>query len=97
LRTARLRSPGETAEADCRGLAAARAGYDAGRSRPHPVTGGVRPARPAPSFSGASCCCGSRIGTRQERREVSSAFAGGALVLLFGGLYGGVRWRARLP
>jgi len=40
---------------------------------------------------------GSRIGTRQERREVSSAFAGGALVLLLGGLFGGVRWRARLP
>ena len=40
---------------------------------------------------------GSRIGTRKERREVSSAFAGGALVLLLGGLLGGVRWRARLP
>jgi Ca-activated chloride channel family protein len=40
---------------------------------------------------------GSRIGTRSERREVSSAFAGGALVLLLGGLFGGVRRRARLP
>jgi Ca-activated chloride channel family protein len=40
---------------------------------------------------------GSRIGTRKERREVSSAFAGGALLLLAGGLFGGVRWRARLP
>jgi len=40
---------------------------------------------------------GSRIGTRQERRQVSSAFAGGALVLLLGGLAGGVRWRPRLP
>ena len=40
---------------------------------------------------------GSRIGTRRERREVSSAFAGGALVLLLGGVFGGVRWRARLP
>jgi Ca-activated chloride channel family protein len=40
---------------------------------------------------------GSRIGTRRERREVSSAFAGGSLVLLLGGLLGGVRWRARLP
>ena len=39
---------------------------------------------------------GSRIGTREERREVSSAFAGGALVLLLGGLLGGVRWRSRL-
>jgi Ca-activated chloride channel family protein len=40
---------------------------------------------------------GSRIGTRKERRQVSSAFAGGALVLLLGGLLGGVRWRGRLP
>jgi Ca-activated chloride channel family protein len=40
---------------------------------------------------------GSRIGTRKETRQVSSAFAGGALVLLLGGLFGGVRWRARLP
>ncbi|MEA2270023.1 MAG: Ca-activated chloride channel [Solirubrobacteraceae bacterium] len=40
---------------------------------------------------------GSRIGTRKERREVSSAFAGGSLVLLLGGLLGGVRFRARLP
>ena len=39
---------------------------------------------------------GSRIGTRKERRQVSSAFAGGALVLLLGGLLGGVRWRGRL-
>ena len=40
---------------------------------------------------------GSRVGTRSERREVSSAFAGGALVLLLGGLFGGARWRARMP
>jgi Ca-activated chloride channel family protein len=40
---------------------------------------------------------GSRIGTRKERRQISSAFAGGALVLLLGGLFGGVRRRARLP
>jgi Ca-activated chloride channel family protein len=40
---------------------------------------------------------GSRIGMRRERRQVSSAFAGGALVLLLGGLAGGVRWRPRLP
>jgi Ca-activated chloride channel family protein len=40
---------------------------------------------------------GSRIGTRSERSEVSSALAGGALVLLLGGLLGGVRRRARLP
>ena len=40
---------------------------------------------------------GSRIGRRKERRQVGSAFAGGALVLLLGGLAGGVRWRPRLP
>jgi len=40
---------------------------------------------------------GSRVGTRKERREVSSAFAGGALALLLGGLFGGARRRARLP
>ena len=40
---------------------------------------------------------GSRIGTRKEQREVSSAFAGGALVLLLGGLSGGLRFRGRLP
>jgi hypothetical protein len=40
---------------------------------------------------------GSRIGTRKERREVRSSFAGGARVLLLGGLSCGVRWRARIP
>ncbi len=40
---------------------------------------------------------GSRIGTREERRQVSSQFAGGALVALLGAVFGGVRWRARLP
>lgn len=39
---------------------------------------------------------GSRIGTRKER-QVSSQFAGGALVLLLGALLGGVRRRARSP
>jgi Ca-activated chloride channel homolog len=40
---------------------------------------------------------GSRIGTRQERREVTAAFAGGALILLLGGVGTGLRWRGRLP
>lgn len=40
---------------------------------------------------------GSRIGTRKERRQISSQVAGCALVLLLGALFGGVRWRARLP
>ena len=39
---------------------------------------------------------GSKIGTRKQDREVTSAFAGGALVLLFGGLSAGLRWRPRL-
>jgi len=39
---------------------------------------------------------GSRIGTRAERHEVTTAFAAGALVLLLGGLGTGLRWRSRL-
>jgi len=39
---------------------------------------------------------GSRIGTRQERREVSALFAGGGLVLLGGGLLAGLRRRCRV-
>lgn len=40
---------------------------------------------------------GSRLGTRPQQREVTAAFAGGALVLLLGALMTGVRWRVRLP
>ena len=40
---------------------------------------------------------GSRIGTRDQRREVSAAFAGGGLVLLLAGLAAALRWRPRLP
>ncbi len=40
---------------------------------------------------------GSRIGTRDERREVSAAFAGGGLLLLLAGLAAGLRWRGSLP
>ena len=40
---------------------------------------------------------GSRIGTRDKRREVSAAFAGGGLVLLLAGLGAALRWRPRLP
>jgi Ca-activated chloride channel family protein len=39
---------------------------------------------------------GSRIGTRQEEREVSAAFAAGGLVLLLGGLGTGLRRRSVL-
>ena len=40
---------------------------------------------------------GSRIGTREKRREVSAAFAGGGLILLLAGLGSALRWRGRLP
>ena len=40
---------------------------------------------------------GSRIGTEREPREVSAAFAGAGLLLLFAGLATGLRWRGRLP
>ena len=39
---------------------------------------------------------GSRIGTREKRREVSAAFAGGGLALLLAGLGAALRWRPRL-
>lgn len=40
---------------------------------------------------------GSRIGTTEEQREISAAFAGAGLLLLLGGLGTGLRWRGRLP
>jgi Ca-activated chloride channel family protein len=40
---------------------------------------------------------GSRLGTEQDEREVTAAFAGGALVLLGAALALGLRGRARLP
>jgi Ca-activated chloride channel family protein len=39
---------------------------------------------------------GSRIGTRKVKREMTGAFAAGALLLLVGGLGTGLRWRGRL-
>lgn len=39
---------------------------------------------------------GSKIGTRQEQREVTVAFVGGGLVLLLAGLGSGIRFRGRL-
>lgn len=39
---------------------------------------------------------GSRIGTREEQREITTAFAGGSLLLLLAGLGTGLRWRSRL-
>ncbi|HEX2103448.1 MAG TPA: VWA domain-containing protein [Solirubrobacteraceae bacterium] len=40
---------------------------------------------------------GSRLGTRKEKREVSSSFALGGLLLLAGAAGLAVRWRSRLP
>jgi Ca-activated chloride channel family protein len=40
---------------------------------------------------------GRQLGTRDERRQVTSAFAGVALVLLLGAVAGSLRWGARLP
>jgi Ca-activated chloride channel family protein len=40
---------------------------------------------------------GSQLGTRDERREVTAAFAAGAIVLLLGGVGLSLRWSGRLP
>lgn len=40
---------------------------------------------------------GSQLGTKQERREVTAAFAIGGLVLLLGALATSLRWVGRLP
>jgi Ca-activated chloride channel family protein len=40
---------------------------------------------------------GSQIGTEDERRDVSAAFAGAGLALLLAGMGTGLRWRGRLP
>jgi Ca-activated chloride channel family protein len=40
---------------------------------------------------------GSQLGTKEEKREVTSAFAVGGLVLLLGAAAASVRWSGRLP
>jgi Ca-activated chloride channel homolog len=40
---------------------------------------------------------GSNVGTKRVKRQVTSAFAAGGLVLLLAGLGTGLRWRGRLP
>ena len=40
---------------------------------------------------------GSQLGTREETREVTAAFAGAGILLLGGALAGSVRWFGRLP
>ena len=40
---------------------------------------------------------GSQLGTREETREITAAFAGAGILLLGGALIGSVRWLGRLP
>ena len=40
---------------------------------------------------------GSRLGTKQEEREVTAVFAGGGLILLLGAAFAGLRTTGRLP
>ena len=40
---------------------------------------------------------GSQIGTKREKREVTAAFAAGALLLLLASVAGSLRWSGRLP
>ena len=40
---------------------------------------------------------GSRIGTREEKREISAGFAAAGLLLLGGAMGASLRWRGRLP
>ena len=40
---------------------------------------------------------GSRIGTREETREITAGFAGVSVLLLAGALAAALRWRGRLP
>ena len=40
---------------------------------------------------------GSRIGTRDERREITAGFSAAAILLLAGALGTGLRWRGSLP
>jgi Ca-activated chloride channel family protein len=39
---------------------------------------------------------GSELATEKQEKEVTSLFAGGALVLMFGGVAGSIRWFGRL-
>jgi Ca-activated chloride channel family protein len=51
----------------------------------------------ADQLSGVYERLGSRLGTKQEEREVTAAFAGGGLVLLLGAAFAGWRTTGRLP
>ena len=51
----------------------------------------------AEALESAYADLGSRLGTEPEQREVTSAFAGGALILLIAGAALGLLWFGRLP
>jgi len=51
----------------------------------------------AEALQSAYADLGSRLGTEDEQREVTSAFAGGALILLLAGAALGLLWFGRLP
>ena len=51
----------------------------------------------AAALQSAYADLGSRLGTEPEQREVTSAFAGGALILLIAGAALGLLWFGRLP
>lgn len=54
-------------------------------------------ANDADQLSGVYENLGSRLGTKQEEREITAVFAGGGLILLLGAAYAGLRTTGRLP
>jgi Ca-activated chloride channel homolog len=54
-------------------------------------------ANDADQLSGVYENLGSRLGTKQEEREITAVFAGGELILLLGAAFAGLRTTGRLP
>jgi len=54
-------------------------------------------ANDADQLSGVYENLGSRLGTKQEEREITAVFAGGGLILLLGAAFAGLRTTGRLP
>jgi Ca-activated chloride channel homolog len=54
-------------------------------------------ANDADQLSGVYENLGSRLGTKQEQREITAVFAGGGLILLLGAAFAGLRSTGRLP